>query len=92
MNIQPLGQYLLLEPVEQRLETKSGIVLPDQVDLEPTFIGKVFAAPAYSPLMGDGLKAGDTVIYKPYAFEAVGVQGKKYLYGKQEGIVAIVTE
>lgn len=92
MKIQPLRDYVLLEAIEHKAESKSGIVLPDQVDLEPTSLGIVFAAPAYSPLMGDGLQAGDTVLYKPYAFDSIGIQGKKYLYGRQEGIVALVTE
>ena len=94
MNLKPLGDRLIVEPIEQEEMTASGIVLPETAKEKP-MQGKVLAVGPGSR-KDDGsrvamdVKVEDTVLYAKYAGTEVKIDGKKYLIMKETDILAIV--
>lgn len=94
MNIKPLANHLFIEPIEAETMTKSGIYIPETAESKPT-TGKIVA-------LGEGkinekgehipmsVKIGDTVLYKKYGLSEVEIEGKKYMVGDEDDILAIL--
>ena len=94
MNLKPLGDRLIVEPIEQEEMTTSGIVLPESAKEKP-MQGKVLAiGPGARTEDGSRLamdvSAGDTVLYAKYAGTEVKIENKKYLILKETDVLAIV--
>jgi chaperonin GroES len=94
MNIRPLGDRVVIEPIEQESTTASGLVLPDTAKEKPQQ-GKVIAA-GKGRLDDDGeriemeVKVGDTVLYAKYAGTEIKIGDKKLLIMKEADILGIV--
>ncbi len=94
MNLKPLGDRLIVEPIEQEEITASGIVLPETAKEKP-MQGRVLAA-GPGARKDDGSRAdldvsvGDTVLYAKYAGTEVKIDSNKYLILKETDILAIV--
>ena len=94
MNLKPLGDRLIVEPVEQEEMTASGIVLPETAKEKP-MQGKVLAA-GPGARKDDGARVemdvsvGDTVLYAKYAGTEVKIDDSKYLILKESDVLAIV--
>ena len=96
MNIKPLSNHVLLEVLEEEKTTKSGIVIPETADKERPTRGKV-AAVGPGKFDEDGekrvpmsVKVGDMVLFKKYGPDEVELDGKKYLVGDEDDILAII--
>ena len=94
MNLRPLGDRLIVEPIEQEEMTASGIVLPETAKEKP-MQGKVVAAgPGGRKEDGSRIamdvKEGDTVLYAKYAGTEVKISDKKYLIFRETDVLAIV--
>ncbi|MGG6310622.1 co-chaperone GroES [Paenibacillus macerans] len=91
--IKPLGERVLVQPIEQEETTSFGIVLPDTAKEKPQE-GKVIAVG--SGTLKDGVrvplevKEGDRVLFSKYAGTEVKYEGKEYLIMKESDIHAIV--
>ena len=95
MNIKPLGDKLLIEALEEEKTTKSGIVLPDTAEKGKPIQGKVVAVgPGKLNDKGEripmSVKVGDTVLFKKYGPDEMEIDGKKYLVGDENDILAIL--
>ncbi|MBN1992393.1 MAG: co-chaperone GroES [Anaerolineae bacterium] len=94
MNLKPLGDRLIVDPIEQQEMTASGIVLPETAKEKP-MQGKVVAA-GPGARKEDGSRVamdvskGDTVLYAKYAGTEVKIDDKKYLILKESDVLAIV--
>lgn len=86
MNIKPLQNFVLLEELTE--ESKVGIYIPEGADKESTQQAKVIA-------LGDEVKlkiqVGDTVMFKPFIFDEIVVEKKKYRIGEEKGIFAVIS-
>jgi chaperonin GroES len=95
MNLQPLGDRVVVEREEAKGTTAGGIVLPDTAKDRPQK-GKVIA-------IGDGkvtkdgkkrplqVKAGDHVLFTSYAGEEFKIEGdQKVLLMREEDILAVI--
>jgi chaperonin GroES len=94
MNLKPLSNHVLIQPLEDEKTTKSGIVLPENASEKPTK-GKVVAVgPGKKDEKGQlilmSVKAGDTVLFKKYGPDEIEMDGIKYLIGDEDDILAIV--
>ena len=94
LNLKPLADRLVVEPIEQDEVTPSGIVLPESAKEKPQQ-GKVLAVgPGRRDDSGKHIemdvKANDTVLYAKYAGTEVKIDGKKYLILKESDVLAIV--
>ena len=93
--LKPLGDRLVVEPVEQEEVTAGGILLPETAKEKPQE-GKVVAAgPGRFDENGKRVKMevkeGDRVLYAKYAGTEVKVEGdKKMLILKESDILALV--
>jgi chaperonin GroES len=94
MAIQPLGDRVLIKPLEAVEKTKGGIVLPDTAKEKPQE-GKVIAV-GKGRVSVDGkiapleVKTGDKVLYGKYSGTEITVEGDEYLMVKEDDILAIV--
>jgi chaperonin GroES len=98
MSIKPLGNRVLVKPLDSEEVTTSGIVLPDTMDKEKKAQGTVMALGFGDPVIKSGLKIGDVVVYGKYAGDEIEVteNGKKVEYkiltvgGDKDEVLAIV--
>ena len=100
MNFNPLSNHLFLEPLEEEKTTKSGIVIPDTAEKEKPIMGRVVEiGPGKLTTTADGLpgvrlpmsvKKGDKVLFKKYGPDELEIEGKKYLVGDEDDILAII--
>ena len=94
MNLKPLGDRLMVEPIEQEELTPSGIMLPETAKEKP-MQGKVLAiGPGARRENGARIamdvSQGDTVLYAKYAGTEVKIENQKYLILKETDVLAIV--
>jgi chaperonin GroES len=95
MNLQPLANRVILEPVEEEKVTKSGIVLPETSGKERPVRGTVIAVgPGKLNDKGErvpvSVSVGDQVLFKKYGPDEVELEGKKYLVADETDIVAVI--
>lgn len=95
MNFKPLSNHLFIEAASEDKKTKSGIVLPDSAEKEKPMVGTVVAVgPGKVSEKGErqptAVKVGDKVLFKKYGPDEIEVEGKKYLVGDEDDILAIV--
>lgn len=69
MNLQPLGDLVLVRPIEAKEQTAGGLYLPDTARETPAE-GTVLAVGAD---VGNGVVVGDRVIYKQFAGDELTV-------------------
>ncbi len=94
MQLKPLGSHIVLEPVDQEKMTKSGIVLPENASEKPTQGTIVAVGPGKRTDKGEilppSVKVGDRVLFKKYGPDEIELDGKKYLVGDEDDVLAIV--
>ena len=94
MNIKPLSNHVVIEPIQEEQKTASGIVLPDTADKKPVR-GKVVAVGQgkfndKGELTPMSVKVGDTVLFKKYGPDEIEFENKEYLIGDEGDILAIL--
>lgn len=95
MNIKPLYDYVLIEPLADETTLPSGIVIPDTAKEKPQK-GKIIAAGSgkkddKGDLVPMEVKVGDVVMYKKWGGTEIKVNGKEHLLVKEEDILAVVS-
>ena len=95
MDIKPLSDHILIEPIKGEEKTKSGILLPDTAEKERPEQGKIIAVgPGKKTSAGKvipmELKKGDKVLFTKYGPTEIKVENKEYLIAKQEDILDII--
>ncbi len=95
MNIKPLSDHILIEPIKEEEKTKTGILLPETAEKERPEQGKVIAV-GPGKKNEDGkiipidVKPGQTVLFTKYGPNEIKVDEKEYLIAKEEDILAII--
>lgn len=99
MNIRPLSDRVVLEPLSETKEgkTKSGLYLPETASKERPEKAKVVAVgPGKIDDSGKhipiGVKKGEIVLFTKYGPQEVKVDGKEYLIAREDDIVAVVED
>ena len=96
MNIKPLADHILIEPLKQEEKTESGILLPDTAEKERPEQGRVIAV-GPGKVGKDGnrippeVKEGDVVLFTKFGPNEVTIDNKEYLIAKEEDILAIIS-
>ena len=95
MNIKPLSDHILIEPISQEEKTKSGILLPETVEKDRPEQGNVIAVGPGKRLSSGKrvaieVKKGDKVLFTKYGPSEIKVGNKEYLIAKEEDILAIL--
>ncbi|HIT97658.1 MAG TPA: co-chaperone GroES [Candidatus Merdimorpha stercoravium] len=89
LNIKPLADRVLVEPLEAETKTASGIIIPDSAKEKPQQ-GVVLAVGAGKKDEPMTVKVGDKVLYGKYSGNEISVDGKKYLIMHESDIFAII--
>jgi chaperonin GroES len=95
MNLQPLGDRVIVEPIEQEETTASGIVLPESAKEKPQRGTVVAAGPGRFDDDGEEripmeVAVGDVVIYAQYAGTTYKMGNTKFLVLNEKDILAKV--
>jgi len=93
MNIKPLADRVLIEPIEQQEEKIGSIIIPDTAKEKPQE-GKVIAVGPGRQEDGKvvplQVKVGDRVLYGKYAGTEIKKDGKEYLIVRESDILAVI--
>jgi chaperonin GroES len=94
VNIRPLGDRVVVEPIEQEDTTVSGLLLPETAKEKPQQ-GKVIAAGKgrrddSGKLIELDVTVGDKVLFAKYAGTEIKMDGKKLLIMKEADILGIL--
>ena len=94
MNLRPLGDRVVIEPLEREERTESGLFIPETAKEKPQE-GKIVAVGA-GKRDDDGkripmdVEVGQTVLFAKYAGTEIKLEGKKVLILKESDVLAIV--
>ena len=93
VKIQPMGDRLLVKPMQLEEKTKSGIYLPDTAKEKPQE-GKVIAV-GPGRMTDDGktritpeVEVGDIVIYTKYGGSEIKIDGEEFIIMRESDILA----
>ncbi len=89
LNIQPLADRVLIEPLQAETQTASGLYIPDSAKEKPQQ-GKVVAVGNGTKDESMTVKVGDTVLYGKYAGTELKLEGNDYLMMRESDILAII--
>ncbi len=94
MTLKPLGNRVVVEPIEQEEITAGGIVIPETAKEKPQKGTILSVGPGerddegkYIPM---DVKEGDTVLFAKYSGTEIKVDGKKLLILRESDLLAIV--
>ena len=94
INVRPLGDRVLVQPIEEKETKKGGIIIPDTAKEKPQE-GNVVA-------LGTGkvddngkkveftVKSGDKVLISKYGGTEIKVDGESYLIMREDDILGII--
>jgi len=89
LNIKPLSDRVVIEPLAAETQTASGLYIPDSAQ-EKQQKGKVVAVGAGKKDHSMTVKKGDTVLYGKYSGTELKMEGKDYIIMREDDILAIV--
>ena len=96
MNIKPLGDRVLVRPIEAEEEIKGGIIIPDTAKEKPqkgeivaVGSGKLDESGKNMPM---NVKVGDKVLYSKYGGTEVKIEDGEYLIMSESDIMAIIED
>jgi chaperonin GroES len=96
MKLKPLGNRVVVEPIEQEEMTAGGIVLPETAKEKPQKGSVLAVGPGERDDDGKHIpmdvKEGDTVLFAKYSGTEIKVDGKKLLILRESDLLAIVNE
>jgi chaperonin GroES len=96
LNLKPLGDRLVIKPLEQEEVTPSGIVLPETAKEKPQKGEVLSVGPGARDEDGKRIamdvQAGDKVLFAKYAGTEIKIDGEKVLILRESDVLAIVTE
>src|ERR671935_813373 len=94
MNLRPLGDRVVVKPVEKEERKKSGIVLPDTAKEKPQ--EGIVEAVGTGRILDNGqkvpmeLRVGDKVLYAKYAGNEFKIDDVEYLIISEKDVLAVV--
>ncbi|MFH0834103.1 MAG: co-chaperone GroES [Patescibacteria group bacterium] len=95
--IQPVNDYILIEPEKAEEKTAGGIFIPDTADKEKPQKAKVVAVGPGK--IGDdnervplSVKAGDTILYSKYGPTEVKLGADEYFFIQESDVIAVITK
>ena len=89
LNIKPLADRVVVEPVAAETKTASGIYIPDSAKEKPQH-GKVVAVGNGTKDHDMTVKEGDQVLYGKFSGTELKLEGKDYLIMKESEIFGIL--
>jgi len=94
LNIKPLGDRILVEPIEEKETKKGGIIIPDSAKEKPQ--EGVIVALGTGKTNDDGkkvafeVKKGDRVLVSKYGGTEIKLDGKEYKIFSSDDLLAVI--
>jgi chaperonin GroES len=94
LNVKPLGDRVLVEPVEEKEQKKGGIIIPDTAKEKP--MEGVVRALGTGKIDDDGkkipfeVKVNDRVLISKYGGTEIKIEGREYKILGADDILAIL--
>ena len=94
MKVRPLGDRVLVKPLEVEEKKKGGIIIPDTAKEKPQE-GKVIAV-GKGKITEEGkvlplnVKVGDRILFGKYSGNEIKIDDEDYLIVREEDILAII--
>ncbi len=94
MNLKPLGDRVVVKPLQREEVTKTGIVLPDTAKEKPQEGEVVAVGPGRRLDSGEivplEVKVGDKVMFAKYAGTEIKLENEDHLILRESDLLAIV--
>jgi chaperonin GroES len=94
MNVKPLADRVIVEPLEAAEKTAGGLYIPDNAKEKPQKGRIVAAGPGKfsdaGTLVKMEVKSGDTILYGKYSGTEVSIEGKEYLIMRESDVLAVI--
>jgi chaperonin GroES len=94
MTIKPLGDRVLIEALDAKETSKSGIIIPDTAKERPQEGRVIAVGPGRINEEGKRIapevKKGDTILYGKYSGTEVKIEDKEYLILRETDILAVL--
>ena len=95
MNVQPLGDRVLVKRLEEEEVQRGGIIIPDTAKEKPQQGEVVAAGPGRVGDAGERVslevKVGDRILFGKYSGTEVNLDDDEYLMMREEDILGIVS-
>ena len=94
MNIRPLQDRIMVQPILEKQVQKGGIIIPDSAKEKP-IEGRVKAV-GKGKIGDDGkpikleIKVGDKVLYSKYGGTEIKVDGEDYLLMREDDVLGVI--
>ncbi|HRU39866.1 MAG TPA: co-chaperone GroES [Candidatus Goldiibacteriota bacterium] len=94
MKLRPLGDHVIVKPMEEEEVKKGGIIIPDTAKEKPSR-GEVIAV-GPGKIMEDGkkkpmeLKVGDKIIYQKYGGSEIKINDVEHLIMTEDDVLAVI--
>src|SRR5712672_3389807 len=94
LNVKPIGDRILVEPIEEKETKKGGIIIPDSAKEKPT--ESIVIALGTGKTNDDGkkipfeVKKGDRILISKYGGTEIKLDGKEYKILSSDDILAVI--
>ena len=96
MNIRPLQDRIMVQPILEKEVRKGGIIIPDSAKEKP-IEGRVEAV-GKGKIGDDGkpikleIKVGDKVLYSKYGGTEIKIDGEDYLLMREDDVLGVIVK
>ena len=94
VNLKPLGNHLVVEPIEEEEKTAFGIILPETAKEKPQKGAVLAVGPGRRLENGERqameLKVGDKVLYAKYGGTDIKLGDRKLLILSEDDVLAVL--
>ena len=95
VKIKPIGDRVLVEPVEEKEQVRGGIIIPDSAKEKPQEARVIALGTGKKGEDGKVLpfevKVGDRVLIGKYSGTEIKVNGKEYKVVQYDDVIAVLT-
>ena len=94
MNIRPLHDRIIVRRLDEKEQTKGGIIIPDSAKEKP-IEGEVIAI-GNGKILEDGsvrkldVKKGDKILFGKYSGTEVKIEGEEHLIMREDEVLAVI--
>jgi chaperonin GroES len=94
VNIKPMADRVVVEPLEETEEMRGGLYIPDTAKEKPQQGTVIAVGPGRRSDQGElievELKEGDRILYGKYSGTEVTVDGNEYLIVRESDVLAVL--
>ena len=90
MNLKPLGDRVVVNPLPKEETTKAGIILPENVSKENKMEGEIVAIGNGEKVQALKLKSGQKVVFSEYGGSEIKMNDQEYKILNHEDLLAVI--